>query len=275
MVRPGEVEHGRRIAEHAEAVWNWSSPAGRLRAQRRANLLAELAELGPGRTVLELGCGTGLFTELFAATGATVVAIDVSEDLLEQARCRQTWPPGIRFVAADAERLEFPAESFDAVIGSSVLHHCDLERALAEAFRVLKPGGRLAFAEPNMLNPQIFLQRHVRLLRELAGESPDETAFVRWKLQTALEQSGFEQVCIRPHDFLHPATPKPAIPLVRAAGSLLERLPLLREVAGSLLISARRSQLVVIRSQRRDGILTEWLDATREAITPGRVPLPG
>lgn len=62
MVKAGEIEHGEKIAGQAEAIWNWASPAGKLRAKRRARLIAEAAELSTGMRVLELGCGTGLFT---------------------------------------------------------------------------------------------------------------------------------------------------------------------------------------------------------------------
>src|SRR5262249_51180063 len=84
-----EIEHGRKLsAGDAEWTWGWGSPAGRLRAARRAALIARAARLAPGRRVLEVGCGTGLFTETFAATGAEILAVDISPELIEQARQR-------------------------------------------------------------------------------------------------------------------------------------------------------------------------------------------
>ncbi len=241
MVRAGEVEHGERIAENAESVWNWSSPAGRVRATRRAALIARAAELTSGMHVLELGCGTGLFTERFAASGAKVHAIDISNDLLTQARERSLGDDVV-FALDDAENLSFADDSFDAVVGSSVLHHLDLECALHEAVRVLTPGGRMAFAEPNMANPQIALQRSVPAFRRWAGESPEETAFFRWRLARRLRRSGFVDIRIQPFDFLHPFVPESLIPVVRGIGRVVEQLPLVREIAGSLLISARRGE---------------------------------
>lgn len=239
MVRVGEVEHGELIAPHAEAVWNWSSPAGQLRAKRRGRLIAEAASLGPGVRALEIGCGTGLFTETFVRAGADVVAIDISEPLLDQARDRELGDRAT-FICADAEGLSFENASFDAVVGSSVLHHLDVSLALPELARVLKPGGVLALAEPNMMNPQIVLQRNIPVLREWAGESPEETAFVRWNLRRVMAECGFESISIEPFDFLHPATPKALIPLVRGMGGVLEQLPVLREIAGSLIIRGER-----------------------------------
>ena len=239
MARVGEIEYSEMIAGKAEAVWHWSSPAGQLRAARRAQLIADSARLSDDTVVLELGCGTGLFTERFAATGATVTAIDVSPPLLNQAKDRAL-PDRVEFILEDAEQLTMADATFDAVIGSSVLHHLRVERALQEANRVLKPGGRLAFAEPNMMNPQIALQSKVPLFRRWAGVSPEETAFFRWPLAQQLQKVGFVNIRIRPFDFLHPSVPKPLIPMVRCMSAVFEQLPGMREIAGSLLISAER-----------------------------------
>lgn len=239
MVRRGEIEHGERIADNAEAIWNWSSPAGRLRARRRAGLIADAAELGPGMETLEVGCGTGLFSRRFARSGSHLIAIDISPALLDKAREKQSGR-AVTYLVDDAEQLSFATHSFDAVIGSSILHHLDMDRAVPELYRVLRPGGRLAFAEPNMMNPQITLERKVPFLRRRLGVSPEETAFFRWSLKGRLEHAGFREVVIGPFDFLHPAVPRPMIPLVGGMGRILEKTPMVREIAGSLLIRAKR-----------------------------------
>ena len=239
MVQAGEIEHGALIADQAEAIWNWASPAGQQRARRRAELIVEAADLATGDCALELGCGTGLFTRTFARTGCRLVAIDVSPSLLDRATANGV-DGRVTFRLDDAEQLSFDDEAFDVVVGSSVLHHLDIDRALGEIHRVLKPGGRVAFAEPNMMNPQIALQRKVAVFRRWADESPEETAFVRWKLAAQLGTAGFSGVRIEPFDFLHPAVPRPLIRIVQGVGGTLERLPGIREIAGSLLIRARR-----------------------------------
>ncbi len=244
MVRAGEIEHGVLIADNAEAIWSWSSPAGRHRARRRADVIMRAVKLRSADRVLELGCGTGLFTQKFAKAGCRIDAVDVSLPLLEQARSK-TFDSPVTFRLDDAEELSFKDASFDVVIGSSVLHHLDVSIALPEIRRVLKPGGRMAFAEPNMMNPQIAMQRKVPLLRRLAGESPEETAFIRWRIDQQLRDAGFGDVRIRPFDFLHPAVPRPLIPVVKAVGGTFERLPGLREIAGSLIISGKRADVSI------------------------------
>ncbi len=240
MVRAGEIEHGELIAGKEEAVWHWASPAGRLRAERRAKLLVESAGVTADTDVLEIGCGTGLFTGVFAATGARVVAIDVSPPLLEKAMARDI-DGAVTFRLEDAEQMSFDDHIFDAVVGSSILHHLDVERTIGEMHRVLRADGRIAFAEPNMMNPQIVFERSTPAIRRWMGASPEETAFFRWNLARQLRHGGFDRVRIEPFDFLHPAVPRPLIPLVRGVGEVLEQLPLFREIAGSLIISARRS----------------------------------
>lgn len=239
MVRAGEIEHGLLIAGQAERVWNWASPAGTERARRRAELILAAAGVNSDARVLELGCGTGLFTRTFARTGCQIVALDVSEPLLEQARAR-TDSPRVEYRLGDAEQLEEAEASFEAVLGSSILHHLNLEPALAEMFRVLKPAGRCAFAEPNMMNPQIALQRNVPFLRRWAGESPEETAFFRGRLARRLRATGFVDVRVTPFDFLHPAVPASLIGIVDRVGRFVEHVPGLREISGSLLISGSK-----------------------------------
>ena len=88
--------------------------------------------------------------------------------------------------AADVEALPFRSGAFDAVVGNAVLHHLRLDRAVPELLRVVRPGGAICFAEPNMLNPQVFLERNVRWIGRLLDNSPGETAFVRWRLRREL-----------------------------------------------------------------------------------------
>jgi 2-polyprenyl-3-methyl-5-hydroxy-6-metoxy-1,4-benzoquinol methylase len=237
-----EIEHGQELARNEpEQIWGWSTPAGRLRASRRADLIISGAALGPGKQALEIGCGTGLFTEKFAHSGAQIVAVDISPDLLDKARARGLQESQVRFLAKPFEQCGVDGP-FDAIIGSSVLHHLDLQPALARILALLKPGGVMCFAEPNLVNPQIMIQKTIPWVRKRLGDSPDEKAFFRWRLRQLLTKTGFEDTEITPFDWLHPATPEGMIGTVTAAGKILEKTPLLRELAGSLLIRARRTR---------------------------------
>jgi SAM-dependent methyltransferase len=231
-----EIRHGRFLAKHGPwQIWNWESPAGKLRWARRVKMLS--SHLRPGMSVLELGCGIGYFTQELARSGADVVAIDVSPELLEMARSNCS-APNVRYQIENAYALSYPEAVFDSVVGSSVLHHLEIAAAIRNIYRALKPGGTIYFTEPNMLNPQIAIQKNVPLIKQKLGDSPDETAFFRWPLRRLLEQTGYRDVRIDPFDFLHPKTPVPLINRVNALGRFLENVPVISEFAGSLYIRA-------------------------------------
>jgi 2-polyprenyl-3-methyl-5-hydroxy-6-metoxy-1,4-benzoquinol methylase len=234
-----EIAHGKILSETgAEQVWGWGTAAGQVRFHRRAEWISHHAGLKSGVHALEIGCGTGNFTEYFACSGASILALDISEELLELARQRHL-PSTVRFVCQPFETLDMPG-TFNAIIGSSVLHHLDITSALAGIFHLLKPGGVIAFAEPNMLNPQIMLQKNIPWIKKHVGDSPDETAFFRRQIKSLLRKVGFEIIEVVPLDWLHPATPANAIKYIQPLELKLEKIPLVREFAGSLYITACR-----------------------------------
>jgi len=233
-----EKEHGKKIVSDAEKVWNWSSPSGKKRADRRVEFLINVPGIKKEDKVLEIGCGTGLFTEkLYNATKSDITGIDISEDLLEIARKKI---PDANFLIEDAMNLSFQDATFDVICGSSVIHHLDMEEAYKEFFRVLRPGGRMVFAEPNMINPQIAVQKNIPFIKRWMGDSPDETAIIRWKTYKQLKRTGFKNIKITPYDFLHPATPTFMINFIESFGKTIEKIPVLKEIAGSVIIQCEK-----------------------------------
>ena len=231
-----EIAHGQFLREHgAGELWGWESVAGKVRWARRVEMLT--SHVTPGMSVLEVGCGTGYFTKELVKKGAQIIAIDISEDLLEVAR-REISSSNVIFKLENAYSLKFKDSSFDTIVGSSVLHHLEVDKALSEFKRVLKPNGTIYFTEPNILNPQIALQKNIPYLKKRMGDSPDETAFSRWNMKRKLIAHGFKHVNIVPFDFLHPKTPKYFLRLVNNLGLIVEKIPLLSEIAGSLYIRA-------------------------------------
>jgi len=233
-----EIEHGKYLArEGAGEVWNWESPAGKLRWERRVKMLT--SHLNQSDKVLEIGCGTGYFTREIVKTGASVTAIDISPELLNIAR-QEIQDINVAFLLENAYEMSFENSCFDSVVGSSVLHHLEIEKAISEMYRVLKPGGSMFFTEPNMMNPQIALQKNIPALKRKLGDSPDETAFFRWYIRKLLRKTGFVEISIQPFDFLHPSVPPAMIKFISSIGATVEKIPVLKEIAGSLYISARK-----------------------------------
>jgi SAM-dependent methyltransferase len=105
--------------------------------------LLEAVELRQGIRLLDIATGPGYVAAAAAARGARVVGIDFSAPMVARAR---ELNPAIEFQEGDAEGLLFPDASFDAVVMNfGILHLARPERAMSEAARVVKPGGRFAF----------------------------------------------------------------------------------------------------------------------------------
>jgi SAM-dependent methyltransferase len=104
------------------------------------HLVGELG-LGPGRTVVDVGAGTGKLTRLLVATGARVVAVEPVAEMRTQLAAAA---PDAVLIEGTAERLPLEAGSVDAVTVAQAMHWFDGPAALAEFARVLRPGGAVA-----------------------------------------------------------------------------------------------------------------------------------
>lgn len=117
------------------------------------------------KRVLELGCGPGDEAVMMARRGAYVIALDVAESSvwITRERARASGVAAQVIVSRMlAERLAFPAATFDWVTGFGLLHHADLVALAPEIRRVLRSGGRALFFEPLGTNPLLeFARQHL------------------------------------------------------------------------------------------------------------------
>jgi SAM-dependent methyltransferase len=136
------------------------------------------------KTVLDYGCGPGFVALDLVARGAThVTGIDISEGEVEAAvkRAEEAGVAGsTRFLVADAHATGFDDDSFDLIVGASILHHLDLEPALRELRRILRPGGSAVFSEPLWHNPLLRLGRAITPSARTLDEHPITTS--DWEL---------------------------------------------------------------------------------------------
>lgn len=154
-------------------VYGWFTNQGVWRASCAG--LSERLPLGKEPVVVDLGCGPGVSAIELARLrpDAQLVGLDVAPRMLGEARRRLRTaglPPGlVQLVLGDAARLPFPSDTVDALTGHSFLYLLpDREAVLAEAMRVLRPGGRLILMEPHerpaRLNAVLRLSRDPRHL---------------------------------------------------------------------------------------------------------------
>ncbi len=130
------------VAKHYDRM-NAVLSAGNAYLWRNATVKA-VAPL-PGERILDIAAGTGTSSAALAKHGAQVVAVDFSAGMIAEGRKRHS---NIEFIEADAEKLPFGDNEFDAVTISFGLRNVnDPKAALAEMYRVLKPGGRLVICE--------------------------------------------------------------------------------------------------------------------------------
>jgi ubiquinone/menaquinone biosynthesis C-methylase UbiE len=161
-------------------------------------MLAAL-EVRPGGRLLDVCCGPGYVAGAAAARGLQAVGVDITPAMVEEARRRF---PAAEFREADAEELGFPDASFDAVTCAfGLLHVPDARRAIAEAFRVLVPGGRYAFAVWCQPEKARLLDLALRAITEHADmdvplpKAPPMFEFSDHDVaRSALEHAGFEGV---------------------------------------------------------------------------------
>jgi 2-polyprenyl-3-methyl-5-hydroxy-6-metoxy-1,4-benzoquinol methylase len=226
------------IVSGSEWAWGWSGPAGTIRAERRATFLIERTGLRPGVSCLELGCGTGEFTKRLLVSGCQLNAVELSEATAQ--RCRDAVGNRANIIVGNIETGEgMTGMEFDAIVGVSVLHHVNMPLCFANTLSKLKRGGRFAFSEPNIVNPQVWAERRISFVRRIRHVLQHETAFRATQLRKMFEDAGLVVEVSEPYEFLHPLTPRCLIGAVTAIEPALERC-ILRATAGSIRIAGHR-----------------------------------
>jgi demethylmenaquinone methyltransferase/2-methoxy-6-polyprenyl-1,4-benzoquinol methylase len=166
--------------------------------RRWRRLVREAVAARPGETVLDIAAGTGTSSEPFADNGVNVVPADFSLGMLRVGLRRR---PDLAFTAADAMRLPFADDSFDAVTMSFGLRNvADPGVALAEFLRVTRPGGRLVVCEFSLpVNAAFrkvyseYLMRSLPTIARRVSSNPESYVYLAesiqaWPAQRALAE---------------------------------------------------------------------------------------
>ncbi len=114
--------------------------------QAVADLTRE-ARLGPGARVLEIGCGTGIFTEALAERGLKVTAVEIGEHMAAAARRRLATYADVEIAVCAFEEYDLPPERFDLVVAATSFHWVDPAVRVEKSADALRPGGALAILQ--------------------------------------------------------------------------------------------------------------------------------
>jgi demethylmenaquinone methyltransferase/2-methoxy-6-polyprenyl-1,4-benzoquinol methylase len=152
----------------------------------------------PRERILDVAAGTGTSSAALAKTGATVVAVDFSPGMIAEGRKRH---PKIEFVEANAEKLPFGDDEFDAVTVSFGLRNVEHPKvALAEMYRVLRPGGRLVVCEFSRPPRALFRAGYAAYMRFLlpvvatvASSDAEAYTYLRESIQQWPDQGTLSQ----------------------------------------------------------------------------------
>lgn len=169
--------------------WYQTPLGARVDADEKA-LVFRLADLAAGERVLDIGCGDGNYTEPAAARTGWAVGLDRSPEMLHAAARRLGGRTGLRWVEGDAAKLPFADTSFDAALVVTVLCFASSPQEIVdEAFRILRPGGRLILGELGRYSFWALARR----LRGLAGSRTWRNArfFSTGELRDLLRRAGF------------------------------------------------------------------------------------
>jgi dolichol-phosphate mannosyltransferase len=233
---------------YRDDYWRNKDPIIEDRLLWRAQAFRHAVHLLPGQTILELGCGQGLFTRalLQVSRGENPITAVTFQELAESS---PDISATVEFLNLSDFSNSLRGRRFDCVVAIDLMDRRYALKLLSLVDELLWPGGQMVFYEPNPGNPLLKLRRLFR--RGLASRDPRHL-LSRSQLYRLLEDRGFVQVYAVYNDFVFAPLTRRLIWLLRNLSIMLENARALRTMAGSILVLAQKppERMVVPRGQR-------------------------
>lgn len=216
--------------------WRKRDPIYDDRLLWRAFSLRHIVHLVPGQTILELGAGQGYFTRQLSKVSRgenPITAVTFRADQKQP----QDLPPGIEYLNVSSLPGELNDRRFDFVVAMDLLDKRNSAWFLQNVYKLLKPGGQVIFYESNPWNVMLQLRRAIT---KYSVQRDPRSLLSRPDLYELMSEVGFVRVFAVYNDFVYAPLNRPLIWFLRNLSILLENAPVIRTLAGSILIHAQK-----------------------------------
>ena len=230
-----EMERGR------EAYWLRYPDTSPTKLHWRAVAVRHCLHVLPGETILELGSGSGCWTEHLTTVlkGRNPITAAVFDEKLTELLARKQLN-NVTVVRVTGELQEtFTPQRFDYIVGTAILCHDRYEENLQVLRSLLKPGGQILFFEANHWNPQVFFKNTIPFVRRWARHAKCQVPMRKFDLMKVASHQGYTHIEVIPFDIVHPRVPKALIRRLQALSYIAEHAPLIKELCGTLYIWAK------------------------------------
>jgi dolichol-phosphate mannosyltransferase len=227
--------------QYRDQYWLQRDPIYNDRLLWRAHSFRHMVHLLPGQTILELGAGQGLFTrQLFQVSRGEnpITAVTFSSPKSRS----EGLPDSVEFVTTSSIPGPLSGRQFDFVVAMDLLDKRNSAWFLQQVFNLLKPGGQVIFYESNPWNVMLKLRQTVL---QYFGQKDPRQLLSRPALYELISEIGFIRVFAVYNDFVYAPLTHSLVWFLRNLSILLENMPKIQTLAGSILIHAQKPPRLV------------------------------